>query len=156
MNMIKVLWSIFPHCLGTFTMPLVKGSLKQYFLDIYHFKFPESGPSKIQNEWRSSFLAKCLKFNVDFKNSSKNSEKVFCFWDNCIWNGIVKLSLCSARYFSLAPNVLTSSLKNLHVRKRHFSNSISLEVKNESDKCALIQISIVLAHVSHIAGRSIL
>ena len=27
------------------------------------------------------------------KKKGKNGEKVFCFWDNCIWIGDVKLSL---------------------------------------------------------------
>ena len=76
--------------------------------------------AKIKNLWGSSFFSKCLNFDLDFKNARKNSQKVFCFWDNCIWIGIVILSLLRTGYFSLAANVLTSSPKISHVNKRDF------------------------------------
>ena len=104
-------WAPLPYCMS-------KHPLKRDFLDIYLTTFSESVTSKIQNLWGSSFDSKCLKFNVDFKNAAKNWEKVFCFWDNCIWIGIVKLSLWRTRYFSSAANVLRSSPKILHVNKR--------------------------------------
>ena len=107
------LWARLPYCLS-------KDPLKRDFLDIYLATFSESVTSKIQNLWGSSFYSKCLKFNLDFKNAAKNWEKVFCFWDNCIWIGIVKLSLWRTRYFSSAANVLTSSPKIWHVNKRDF------------------------------------
>ena len=94
--------------------------LKQDSLDIYLTTFSESVTSKIQNLWGSSVFSKYSKFNLNFKNAAKNSEKVFCFWDNCIWIGIVKLSLWRTRYFSSATNVLKSSPKILHVNKRDF------------------------------------
>ena len=50
---------------------------------------------------------------LDVKNSAKNWEKAFCFWDNCIWIGIVKLSLLRRGCFSSAANVLTRSPKIL-------------------------------------------
>ena len=59
-----------------------------------------------------------ILFNLDFERAAKNWEKVFCFWDNCIWIGIVKLSLLRTGYFSSVANVLTSSSKILHVNKR--------------------------------------
>ena len=95
-------------------------SLKWDFLDIYLTTFWESVTSKIQNLWGSSFLKKILKFNLDFKNAAKNSEKVFYFLNNCIWIGIVKLSLLRKGCFSLAANVLTSSSNIWHVNKRQF------------------------------------
>ena len=67
------------------------------------------------------FFSKCSKFNLDFKNAAKNSEKVFCFIDNYIWIGISKLSLLRTGYFLSAANMLTSSRKNCHVNKRDFS-----------------------------------
>ena len=106
-------WARLPCCLS-------KGPLKRDFLDIYLTTFSESVISKIQNLGGSSFFKKYLKFNLDFKNAAKNSEKVFCFWDNCIWIGIVKLSLLRTGYFSSAANVLTSSPKIWHVNKRDF------------------------------------
>ena len=60
------------------------------------------------------------KFNLDFKNAAKNCQKVFCFSDNCIWIGTVKLPLLRRGYFSSAANVLTCSPKSLHVNKRDF------------------------------------
>ena len=103
-----------------------EGPLKCYVLDIYLTTFPESVISEIQNLWGSSFFSKYSKFNQDFKNAARNSEKVFCFWDNCISIGIVKLSLLRTGYFSSAANVLTSSRKILHVNNRHFSQLNSL------------------------------
>ena len=74
-----------------------KGPLTRDFLEIYISTFSESVISEIQNLWRSSFDSKYLKFNLDFKNAEKNSEKVFSFWDNCIWIGIFKLFLRRTR-----------------------------------------------------------
>ena len=99
---------------------LSKGPLKWDFLDIYLTTFSESLNSEIQNLWRSFFVSKYLIFHLDFKNSVKNSGKVLCFWENCIWIGIVKFSLLRTWYSSTAANVLTSSPKILHVDKRDF------------------------------------
>ena len=76
--------------------------------------------SEIQDLWASSFWSKCSKFQLDFKNAAKNSENVFCWLNNCMRIGIVKLSLLRTGYFSSAANVLTSSRKILHVNKRDF------------------------------------
>ena len=73
---------------------------------------------KITKSMRVSFLSKCSKFHRDFKIDARNAEKGFCFWDNCIWIGIVKLSLLRRGYISSAANVLTSSPKILHVNQR--------------------------------------
>ena len=81
--------------------------------------FPESVIPEIQNIWGSSFFWKYWKFNVHFKNAVKNRE-IFFFWDNCIWIGIVKLSLLRTGYILLAANVLTSSPKIWNVNKRDF------------------------------------
>ena len=87
-------WARFPCC-------LFKGPPKRGLLDIYMTTFSESVISKLQNLWGSSFFPKCSKSNLDFINAAKNSEKVFSFWYNCIWIGIVKLSLLRRGYFSL-------------------------------------------------------
>ena len=99
---------------------LSKHPPKWDFLEIYLTTFSQSITSKIQNLWGSTFDSKFLKFNLNFKNAAKNSERVFSFSDNCIWIGIVKLSLLRTQYFSSAANVLTSSPKILHVNKRDF------------------------------------
>ena len=72
---------------------------------------------KITKYVRVSFLSKFSKFHLHFKIEARNAEKGFCFWHNCIWIGIVKLSLLRRGYFSSAANVLTSSPKICHVNK---------------------------------------
>ena len=79
---------------------LAKDPLKHDFLGIYLTTFSEAVMSAIQNLWRPSFFSKCLKFVLDLKNEAKYCEKVLCFWDNCIWIGIVKLSLLRIENFS--------------------------------------------------------
>ena len=83
-------WAPLPCCLS-------KGSLKWDFLVIHLTTFSESIISKTQNLWESYFHSKCLKFNAIFKNAAKHWEKAFCFGENCIWTGIVKLSLLRTR-----------------------------------------------------------
>ena len=106
-------WARLPYCFS-------KHPLKQNFLDIYLNTFSASVTSKKKNLWGSLFDSKCLKLDLDFKNAAKNWEKVFCFWDNCIWIVIVKFSLLKTGYFSLVGNVLTTSHKILQVNKRDF------------------------------------
>ena len=67
---------------------------------------------------RVIFSLESLKFFIDFKNSAKNWEKVLCFWDNCIWIGIVKLSLLRRGYFSSAANVLRTSPEIYNVKNK--------------------------------------
>ena len=74
----------------------------------------------MQKLWGSSFFSKYSKFDGHFKKDEKNWEKVSFIWDNCLWIGIVKLSLLRTGYWSSAANVLTSSPKILHVHKRDF------------------------------------
>ena len=50
----------------------------------------------------------------------KNWEKAFSFPDNFIWIGSIKLSLLGTEYLSSAVNVLTNSLKILHITKTDF------------------------------------
>ena len=117
MNMIKVLWCRFQQFFRTFTILLVEASsemvLFRYLLD-YVFRVRIIGSTKSMTV---IFFFKTLKFNLDFKNAAKNWKKVFCFWDNCIWIGIAKLSLLRTRYFLSAGNVLTSNPRIWHVNK---------------------------------------
>ena len=96
-------WPLLTNCLS-------KHCLKWLFLYIYLTTFSESVTSKIQNARGSSFFPNSLKSNLDF----------FCFWDNCMWIGIVKLSPLTTGYFSLVANALTSCPKIWHVNKRSF------------------------------------
>ena len=118
--MIKSLRCRFQQCLGTFSILPLKASSEMGFLDIYLTTYSESVTSKMQNLWVWFFYSKIYKFNRELKNEAKDWEKVFCFWDNCIWIGIVKLSLLRRGYFSSVGNVLTSSPKIWYVNKRDF------------------------------------
>ena len=120
MNMIKMVWCKFQQCLGTSAMLLVEGSSETGLFR--HLSNHVFGVNNFQNTkaMRVIFFSKCLKFKLDFKNAAKNWEKVFCFWDNCIWIGIVKLRLLRTAYLSSASNVLTSCTNILHVNMRHF------------------------------------
>ena len=50
----------------------------------------------------------------------KNVENIFCFWNNSILIGCVKLSVLRREYLPSALNVLKNSLKILHLTKRDF------------------------------------
>ena len=113
-------WAGLPCCLS-------KGCLKRDFLDIYLTTFSESVTWKMQNLCGSSFFSKCSKFNLDIENKENKWEIFFCFWDNWIWIGIVKVSLLRTGYLSSAANLLTPSPKILHVNKRNFFQLNCLE-----------------------------
>ena len=93
--------------------------LQRDSLDIYLTKFSESVIFEMQILRGSSFL-KRSRFHPDFTNAAKNRENVFCFWDNCIWTGIVSLSLLRTGYLSLAANMLANNRKIWHITNRDF------------------------------------
>ena len=100
MDMRKVLWCRFQQCLGTFTMLFVEEmsetglfrNLSGRVSGVCNF-----GKSK---SMRVIFFPKYLKFIAAFRIPAKDSEKIFCFWDNFIWISIFKLSLLRTGYFS--------------------------------------------------------
>ena len=147
---VMLFWTVFvarlPDCLS-------KHPLTRVFLDVYLTTFSESITLKIQNLRRPFFYSKCLKFKLDFKNASKNWEKAFCFWYNCIWIGVVKFSLWRTRYFSSTANVLTSFCMSI---RETFSNSVDLAVSNEYVKVDVMQISTVLGPVYLVASQRVL
>ena len=120
MNVIKVLWCWFQQCSRTLTVLLVEGSSDMELFKHYLTTFSESVISEIQKLWGSYFFSKYSKFDLNSRNAGKIWEKVFCFWDNCIWIGIVKLSLLRTGYLSSAASVLTRSPKFWHVNNRDF------------------------------------
>ena len=83
-------------------------------------RFPECVISEINQLRGSSFFWKYSKFKVDFENATKNWEKAFCFWDNFVRIGCVKLSLLRKEYLSSAVNVLKNSYKALRPTKTDF------------------------------------
>ena len=64
---------------------------------------------------------------------------MFCFWDQCIW--LVR------EYLWQAVSVLRKGLKNFHVAKSDFCNSITFIVIIQDDKGALIKIESVFQPV---------
>ena len=80
---------------------------------------------------------------------------MFYFWDKSIWIVSIHLSLLLREYLSLAVNVLRKGLKNFHVSKSDFCNSITFTVITGSGKSALIKIESVFWTVYHVACREV-
>ena len=81
---------------------------------------------------------------------------MFCFRDKFIWIVCIHLFLLKREYLSLAVNVLRKDLKNFHVSKGDFWNSITFTVITQDDKGALIKIESVFQPVYHVASREVL
>ena len=81
---------------------------------------------------------------------------MFCFWDKCIWIVYIHLSLLIREYLSLGVNVLRKDLRNFHVSKSDFCNSITFNVITQDDKSALIKIDVLFQLVYHVVCRDIL
>ena len=119
--MINVLPFRFQQCLSPFTMLFLQGYSEAVLS--WHLSNRVFGRPYI---WESIsyechlFFGICSKFNLDFQNAERNSEKIFCFWDKCIWIRCRKYSLSRREYLSWAVNVLTSALKILHITKSDF------------------------------------
>ena len=78
------------------------------------------------------------------------------FSDKCIWIVSIHLSLLIREYLPSAVDVLKKSLKNIHVCKSDFCNSITFRVITQDDKSALIKIESVFWPVYHVAFRDVL
>ena len=99
-NMVKVVWVKFQHCLLHLTCYFPKGPRKEDFLEISLTTF--FGVRNLGNTsaMRTMFFLKSSKFNLAFKNAEKNSENDFCSWNNWIWIRCLKLSLLRREYLS--------------------------------------------------------
>ena len=97
-----------------------KSNLKWDFFHIYLTTFFACRNLRNKSARASSFFWKWSKYNLDFENARKNSEKVFRFWDNCIRLGCIILPLLGREHWSTALIVLTNSHKLLHITKRDF------------------------------------
>ena len=86
----------------------------------------------------------------------KLQKKMFGFWDKSIWIVCIHLSLLLREYLSLAVNVVRKGLKNFHVSKSDFCNSITFTVITQDEKDALIKIESVFRPLYHIACRDVL
>ena len=76
---------------------------------------------------------------------------MFWFWDKSIWIVSIRLSLLLREYLSLAVNVLKKGMKNFHVSKSDFCNSITFTVITQDDKGALIKIRSLFWPADHVA-----
>ena len=70
----------------------------------------------------------------------KNSEKAFCFLDDCITTDSCEFSVLQREYLWPADTMLPNSPKISNVTKR-VTNFISLSVMRKYDKSAALQIS---------------
>ena len=142
-------WSPLPSCLP-------KCRLKGEFLDSYLTTSFRVGNFGNTSAVRVIYFCKCSEFNLAFKNAAINSENIFCFWDNCIWIGSLKLSLLRRQYLSLTVNMLTNILKTLRVTKRDFFKSIPFTVINKYGKGGAVQISRVFGPPWYVASQRVL
>ena len=151
MNKIKLLWCRYQESLATLTRSFFEGySETERFRRISDYVFGGRNFGKTKS-MRVIFFPKIFKIYSRLWECSKKHSKSFCFWDNCIWIGIIKFSLLITRKFWSAANVLTRSPKTCMSIRETFSNSIYLAVINAYDKRAVIQFSAVLGHVYHVA-----
>ena len=86
----------------------------------------------------------------------KIKKKGSVFLGKSIWIVCIHLSLLLSQYLSLAVNVLRKGLKNIHVYKSDFFNSITFTVITQDDKSALNKIESVFRTVYHVACREVL
>ena len=80
---------------------------------------------------------------------------MLCFWDKCIWIVCIHLSLLVREHLSSAVNMWRKGLKNFHVSKSHFCNSITFTVIIQDDKGAIIKIESVFRLVYRFASRGV-
>ena len=81
---------------------------------------------------------------------------MFTFWDKSIRIVCIHLSLLLREYLLLGVNVLRKGLKNFHVSKSDFCNSITFTMITQDDKGALIKIESVFLAVYHVACWEVL
>ena len=123
------------------------------------WRFLESGLSKIftVSKFRKyfsyknhPFFSKCLKLGVDSRNGSKNWEKLFRFWDNCIWIENCKFSQSWTGYWQSVVHVLTNTSK-ISPKTSEDTFGINFPQNDEKqDKSGLIEISQVFRMLSFV------
>ena len=135
--MVKVLSFRFWKCFCPFIMLLVEGlSQTRLFRHLCNHFFRSTYIC-----YEGHLFSKYFKIESSFpkckKKKKKKSEKLFCFWDSCIWRCWNKLchkrillissqwccdELCllTREYLSSAGNVLTNSHNILYITKRDF------------------------------------
>ena len=155
--MIKEVSLILNQCFGRFTMSPVYGPLNWKLLDIYlSTSFVVGKLRNIDNLWGSAFFGNVRNLMQIRKMQKKNWEKVFCFLDKWIWIVRIQLSLLIREYLSSVVIMLRKQLKNFHVSKSNFCNSIAFTVITQDDKGPLINIESVVRTVYHVACGGLL
>ena len=142
--------------MGTFTMLLVKGSSEtELFMHLSNHVFGvlNFGNTKAM---RVIFCFKTFKVSARLQKSSKKFRKTFCFWDNCIWIGIAKLSLLRKNTFDPYPMCYQAVPRFFMSIRGTFSDSMDLAVMNEYNKRDVMQICTVLWHFCHVACQKVL
>ena len=81
---------------------------------------------------------------------------MLCFQYQWIWIAWIHLSLLVREHLQSAINVLRKGLKNFHVSKSDFCNSIIFTVIIQDDKSGFIKIESVFRPVYHVACRGVL
>ena len=116
-----MLFSRLQHFLNPFTMLPVKGSFETGLIGhISSHVFRSVWFRKEISYEGHLFFENVLNLMQISEISQKNSEKAFCFSDNCVRIGCVKFSLLRREYLSSAVNVLTNSYKALRLTKTDF------------------------------------
>ena len=157
LELVKALSLRLNRCFGLFTMtPVERSSQTGVFRHLSKHVFLGRQFRKYISYEGHLFFWKCSKFNADSRNAEENSEKVFCFWDRCIWIVWIHLSLLLREYVSLAVNVLRKGLKNFHESESDFCQPITLTVITRAGKSALIKIESVFRTVYHDACGEVL
>ena len=110
------IWTVLGHVCHVACRRVLWNRLFRH-LSNYVFRVRNFGNTKAV---RVIFFFQMYKIEFRFQKFSEKLRKIFFFWDNCIWIGIVKLSLLRTGYFSSAANVLTNSPKIWHINKRDF------------------------------------
>ena len=144
------------QCFGSFTMLPVQGSSQTgAFRDLSKHVFRGRLFWKyIRCEGR--LFLKMFKFNADSKNAQIKWDEIFCFWDKFMWIVCIYLSLLIREYLSSAVNLLRKDLKNFHVSKSDFCNSVTSTLITQDDKGAVIKIESAFRPVYHVACQEVL
>ena len=132
---------------------LLKRVLKRHFF--------ESGLNRIftASNFRNTLamtiilFSKYLKFGVDSRNGTENSEKAFRFSDNWIWIASRTFSQSWTRYLSAAIHVLTNIFKISASTMGEILQVNFPENDEKHDKYALMEILQVSGMISNAAGQ---
>ena len=159
-KMVKVLSFSFEQYFSPFTMLLVEKSSETGLFRYLSNHVFRSLNFKNTSAMSLFLFLRMFKTESKFTKSKKNSENVFCFWHNCIWECCYKLSLLRTEYLLSGVNRLTNSPMILHMTKRNFFNWIFLWFSfteiNKYGKGAVLQLGTLFQPVYHVTCQRVL